>query len=259
METPITRNNENNRSESLAKLLPALLKAKAKFPKITKNAINKYYNSKYTTLDNIINAVTKPLADNDMLVTHTTVYGEMGSILATTLWHTSGEWLRVHVPLCIEKGGPQSAGSALNYATRQSYVALLSLPLEDDDDGEAGEGRNGKAIKKARPRAKAAPKPVENTEKTTAKAESEYTKGCETLYFRATGLDEVLSVVDKIAANREKAPSTEAYRFGMNMVHDVFSKTSFSAGEWKTIDALIDKSGGGMVESTIEQQAKQVF
>jgi hypothetical protein len=59
---------------------------------------------------------------------------EGNSVLETTLYHTSGEWISGTQLVNPVKNDPQGLGSAITYARRYSLSAILGLVSDDDDD-----------------------------------------------------------------------------------------------------------------------------
>src|SRR5918995_6668643 len=57
-------------------------------------------------------------------------------LLATTLAHSSGEWVAARWPVCrvADMGNPQRMGAALTYARRYGLFALAGIAGEDDLD-----------------------------------------------------------------------------------------------------------------------------
>ena len=60
-------------------------------------------------------------------------------LLATTLAHSSGEWIAARWPVCrvSDMGSPQLMGAALTYARRYGLFALAGLAGEGDLDAGA--------------------------------------------------------------------------------------------------------------------------
>jgi hypothetical protein len=56
--------------------------------------------------------------------------------LATTLLHVSGESISWTMPLRLAKDDMQGLGSAVTYARRYAWGALLGISEQEDDDGE---------------------------------------------------------------------------------------------------------------------------
>jgi hypothetical protein len=86
---------------------------------------------------------------------------EGGVIVATTLAHSSGEWIRGRLKVTPSKNDAQGIGSAITYARRYSLAAMVGVATEDDD-GEAATGRDTKTTKATvrQEPAQAAPKPA---------------------------------------------------------------------------------------------------
>jgi hypothetical protein len=61
-------------------------------------------------------------------------------VLATTLAHSSGEWIRSELPIRAKDASPQAQGSAITYARRYALAAIVGL-AQIDDDAEAAQGR----------------------------------------------------------------------------------------------------------------------
>ena len=81
------------------------------------------------------------LAKHGLAVTQsiTFVNGSQGPIdaLNTTLLHKSGQFIEHAMILHLPKNDPQGQGSAVTYARRYAYMAILGLVADDDDDGNA--------------------------------------------------------------------------------------------------------------------------
>ena len=141
--------NEPTQSASIAALAAA--RAKAKIPTIPKQSINPHFRSRFADLATMIGVCEAPLAAQGLAVIQTTEPNEHGVCVVTTLAHSSGEWITGRLFLPVVKSDPQGYGSAITYARRYAYAAILCVAAEDDDDGEAA----------SRPAAPApAPKPL---------------------------------------------------------------------------------------------------
>jgi len=123
------------RSESTKEIATALSTFQGKITAVKKDAVNPFYKSKYATLDTIWETIRKPLSENGLSVAQTmNVFGDK-SLLETTLYHTSGEWISGIQLVNPVKDDPQSLGSAISYARRYSLSALLGIVADEDDDG----------------------------------------------------------------------------------------------------------------------------
>jgi hypothetical protein len=129
-------------SESITKLAIALAKFQATCPTIEKKKDNPFFKSKYAALDDIINAIRKPLSAVGLSFVQ--IPNEDG--LTTVLMHESGEFIQGSMPITAKKeNDPQAFGSAITYARRYALASVLGLAVGDeDDDGNAANIPQGK-------------------------------------------------------------------------------------------------------------------
>lgn len=132
-----------NQSESIAALAAALSKAQADITGALKDSSNPFFKSKYADLASCWDACRQQLAANNLAVIQTTEVTEAGTVLVTTLAHSSGEWMRGYLPVLTKDAGPQGQGSGLTYARRYALAAIVGL-AQIDDDGEAAQARGKK-------------------------------------------------------------------------------------------------------------------
>lgn len=138
------------KSDSLAKLAPALLKAQKTMGVALKDSKNPFFKSKYADLNSIIDAAIPALNDQGISVLQSPeiVYADTGpvSTIQTILLHESGEYIAGSSEVVAAKANdPQAAGSATTYARRYGLQAMVTLKAEDDD-GEAAMGRKPSAF-----------------------------------------------------------------------------------------------------------------
>lgn len=124
-----------DRSENINELAKALSVAQIGFKPIKKTANNPFFNSKYATLDNVIEATKDSLKENGLAITQL----PCGNVIKTLLIHQSGQWIGSDTPLHADKKGPQGYGSALTYGRRYALSAILNVSSEDDDDGHVAQ------------------------------------------------------------------------------------------------------------------------
>lgn len=143
-------------SDNIGTLALALANAQAEFGPIAKDKTAKAgaYSYNYADLADILNAVRKPLADNELAVTQVTEYDFNHSrpLLVTRLMHSSGEWIEGVYPL-RDYDKPQDMGSALTYARRYALTSLLGIAAEDDDGNSAQQAKGGKDAQAPKPAA----------------------------------------------------------------------------------------------------------
>ena len=156
-----------NKSESITSLTKALNTFQGKLTSVKKDAVNPFYKSKYATLDTIWETIRKLLSENGLAITQTMGILDGKSILETTLYHTSGEWISGIQLVNPVKDDPQALGSAISYARRYSLSAILGIVSDEDDDGNVAT----KPVVKPEP--KTEQKQIEVPQKTEMKRASE--------------------------------------------------------------------------------------
>ena len=139
--------NTMNTSEKIGQLAGALAEAQTQFKPVLKDSDNPYFNSKYADLATVIAATQPALAKNGLVVIQSPIVdtAEEKAGVVTVLAHSSGEWLshELVLPATMKaKDGnsrfdAQSVGSAITYARRYSYQAIVGCAAEVDDDGNA--------------------------------------------------------------------------------------------------------------------------
>ena len=128
------------RSDTIAKLLPALIKARGEMTKVIKDATNPHFKSKYADLAGCLEACEPALGKYGLAVLQTTRWADGVLTLDTVLAHDSGEWISSEYPVLCQYTRPQEIGAGLTYARRYSYLAITGRAPEDDD-GETASGR----------------------------------------------------------------------------------------------------------------------
>lgn len=129
-------------SDRLDEIIPALHKAQGAITGAKKTSKNPFFKSTYADLAAVWEAVRHALDDNGLCITQTLDSIEGKDYLHTTLYHTSGQWLRSRAPLvCAKANDPQAYGSAISYMRRYSLAAMLGV-IQEDDDGEKAMPRN---------------------------------------------------------------------------------------------------------------------
>jgi hypothetical protein len=134
-------------SESINELATALAKAQAKFTHAQKAVKNEFFKSNYADLPAVMDASRAALAENGLCVIQSTTVKDNGDILLiTTLAHSSGQWVRGEYLVKPVKADPQSCGSAITYARRYAYCAMVGVAaIDEDDDGNAASQSKNKS------------------------------------------------------------------------------------------------------------------
>ncbi|TVY07188.1 ERF family protein [Paenibacillus cremeus] len=141
-----------NKSESISNLAAALANFQAEVQNPKNTSINTQFNSKYATLDEVLNTVRPTLGKYGLSFIQSTGSIEDKILIRTLLFHESGEWLESD-PLMLpgyqqhkdrgqKKFNAQGAGSAITYARRYSLSAILGISSENDDDGNEASNQN---------------------------------------------------------------------------------------------------------------------
>lgn len=125
-----------NMSEQINELAAALAKAQAEFPEIKKSKkVNAgKYSYYYAELSTIIKLINPSLNKNGLSIVQPLCEGGV----ETFLMHSSGQWIKsFHSLPDPNRVKAQDFGSAITYARRYSYGAMVGVATEEDDDGKA--------------------------------------------------------------------------------------------------------------------------
>lgn len=132
--------------EQLAKALSA---AQAEFGTVPQSGKNPFHKSTYSTIEDYVNAAKPVLAKHGLSISQAPNLLETQFVLTTILMHESGEHIVSNQPIFSAKQDAQSMGSAITYARRYAYGAVLGMASGDfDDDGNAA---TAKPVKQANP------------------------------------------------------------------------------------------------------------
>lgn len=128
------------KSESIKNLALALIKFHTNVGTVNKGSNNPFFKSKYAALPDILSEIHQPLLDAGLVISqHPT--GNHG--LTTILIHAeSGEYLQDTYEMNPTKNDPQGIGSCITYQRRYAVGAVLSLNIDEDDDGNGASGNN---------------------------------------------------------------------------------------------------------------------
>ncbi len=126
-----------NKSESITKLAAALSKAQAELGGAKKTQANSFFKSKYANLEEVINCVKEPFANNGLSFVQFPISGEGTAGVETIIMHESGEYIANEFLLKCAKTDPQGMGSAITYARRYGLQSAVGIPSEDDDGNAA--------------------------------------------------------------------------------------------------------------------------
>jgi hypothetical protein len=148
-------------SESLTKIAPAFIKAKAAFLKASKDSDNPFFESKYANLDSYLDGSAAGLAENELAILQDCSGNDGKVCLATMIIHSSGEWIMSDpIEMTPADKKPTTYGSLVTYGRRYSLSSMLGMGSKDDDDGAKASGQGTTAVT-ARSLTKPAPKKEE--------------------------------------------------------------------------------------------------
>ena len=187
-------------SETLDKLIPDLVSLQGDLPNVKKDATNPHFNKKYADLASVCETLRPLLKSHGFAVTHQTLLDDNRPLLVTTLWHSSGQFLRAVSSITPEKPTFQGVGSAITYTRRYDLMALVGLAPDDDDDGN-GAGAKQRASQERKPpksNGQAAEKPPTTWPDILQRAEAAIAK--------TQNANECSQLLDKLVKTFEKAP-----------------------------------------------------
>ena len=126
-------------SESVAQLMPDLLKAISILKNPPKDT--EAFKYKYTNLSTLIDLVKPVLASNNLIMTQPLGTIDNKEVVITTIYHSSGEFIRSYLPIITPKtkgqNDAQDFGSGITYARRYAISSMLFICSEDDTDGNS--------------------------------------------------------------------------------------------------------------------------
>lgn len=172
------------KTETIVAITKALIEFSKECPTILKERDNNVYRSRYADLGAILKIVTPVLAKQGLVVVQLPNTVDGATFLETALIHESGEMISASMALSpvaqvlykdadnnqVRVVTPQSWGSAITYARRYMLSAMLSLCVDDDDDGNDASGASSPA-KQSQPAAQPASTQKASATKTQTKAE----------------------------------------------------------------------------------------
>ena len=128
-------------SETITEISKELLKAQEQMRPVTKDATNPFLRNRYASLAAVLDAVRRPLLDNNIVLVQRPVESEPGTIaVETRLVHVSGEWISstMIVPLPEAEASSklnlgQAIGAAFTYGKRYSLMGMLGVSATDED------------------------------------------------------------------------------------------------------------------------------
>ncbi len=137
-------------SPELSKLYGALAKAQGEMDTAKEDAVNPFFKNTYANFESIVKCSRPYLVKQGLAVIQRVMppMTDGRNYLSTRLCHESGQWIESKMLLLPTKADMQGMGSAITYAKRYAYAALIGVTTgEEDDDGNAACGREKKTKK----------------------------------------------------------------------------------------------------------------
>ena len=152
-----------NKSETIASLAAALAKAQSQVDPAIKDSDNPFFKSKYADVASVLDACEKALADNELAIVQFPIAStDGGAGVETIVMHSSGEWISNEYLLPAAKVDPQGYGSAITYARRYAYEAVMRIRREDDDGNAASGHHAPPQQRQTKPPARPASEPAQD-------------------------------------------------------------------------------------------------
>ena len=126
-----------NKSDNIADLAVALVKAQGELKNPSFDSQNPHFKNKYASLATVRDTVTPVLAKHGLAVVQLLGRGEGGITCETVLLHSTGQWLSEALYMPSAKQDAQGFGSAITYARRYALMAICGVVGDEDDDGQA--------------------------------------------------------------------------------------------------------------------------
>jgi len=108
-------------SEQTDKLMPAVIKAWSDIKAAVKDSVNPHLKNHYADLASVMDAVKKPLADNDLAVLQPVkdnTSSDPGATVETYIMHSSGQYMMSEFSMSAVDRKPQTIGATITYLRR---------------------------------------------------------------------------------------------------------------------------------------------
>lgn len=201
-------------SEQIGELVAALSKAQGAMKAAHKDKKNPFFNSTYSTLAAVIEALREPFAANGLAFTQPTYMDGEHVMVETYILHSSGQWIAGVITAKPTKPDPQGVGSLVSYLKRYELQSMAGMSSADEDD-------DGNAASNGRPAAKTLPKP----------------QAKEALYQGVTAAEK--NELSKIAAKLGITKTVDMIDLSKSCIGLEMSQLEAAAKEWKGQQPLI--------------------
>ncbi len=144
-------------SETTDKLDAAICDMQCEFKPLVKDKVNPFYNSKYASMDSVLEA-TKDARKKFKISVTQWLHGTSELRLLTTRVAHAGQWIMSTMQIPVLKQDAQGVKSAYTLLERAAYTAAVGISPDEDDDGNASTGKN--LMPTTKPIQNFAPKPT---------------------------------------------------------------------------------------------------
>jgi hypothetical protein len=169
-------------------LAKALAAAQAEIEPALRDSENPFFKSKYADLASVWRAIRGPLSKHGIAVVQAPQETDGQTVaIKTILLHESGESIEGMLRMVPKDTSPQAMGSCITYARRYALAAMVGVCPDDDDDGEAAQGRAVRdqiADRMTQPPPKKAPAKAPRPSAATSES-PEWKAFCDACYERA--------------------------------------------------------------------------
>lgn len=124
-------------SEEIHEIASALNEAQSVMTCAVKGSKNPFFKSSYADLAAVMQAISKPFAENDLSFVQSPGFDGKNVTVTTRIMHSSGQWIEGTCVLPPTKNDAQGYGSAITYAKRYGLQAMAGVPSADDDGNAA--------------------------------------------------------------------------------------------------------------------------
>lgn len=151
------------KSEQTNELFTAIAKAQGEFRSIPMDKKNPHFKSSYASLTATQEGTREFLSKHGLALIQSIDIDGDGYYLETMLTHSSGQWASSRLKLILDKNNMQGLGSAITYAKRYAWQAMLGVVGDEDDDGNAAvAGKSAPTATAGKPAAQNQAKKPEN-------------------------------------------------------------------------------------------------
>lgn len=154
-QEPRTKRMDMNLEDG--EIFKALAKAQGQMKNPIKDMTNPHFRSKYASLDSVIEATRKPLADAGLAFVQSVDIVGAGWVSITSMLAYGFEWIKWTTKMAADTSTPQKFGSSCTYARRYARMDIFGLAGDEDDDGNEASNSKPKGAPQRQPQS--APQP----------------------------------------------------------------------------------------------------